>query len=567
MPRRTIRKAAVAISVMLAAQVCLVGVAASPASAALRDDIVTTAKRELNDSSRNYEDGNNCTYYSGQVTGWPVCNSRGWRGGGDDYQWCANFAKFVWQDGGVDDLAGLNAWAFSFAKYGNARGTLHPVGDGYRPKPGDAVVFDWEGTRINLNNIGNMSDTALRDIDHVGIVVSYNASTGGVNTIEGNTDDAVKARSRTTPDIRGYIAPAGAEEPVEYRPSTDSSRLRADFTGDGLDDVGLFYDYGGGRVALWVMRGVAGGGLTPPVRWWEDVDWGSNTRYVSTGDFNADGKADVAMFYQYPTPGRVALWTLTSLGDRFEAPKSRWDDTDWGNNTSFMTTGDYNGDGRADIGVLYDYPGSRTAFWTLTADGSDADGRGFGAPVVRWNDTDFGSNTKFAGSGDFNGDGRSDLALFYDYGDRHVAVWTLTSTAGGGFATPVRRWDGPVWGGGTQFMTVGKFVNGDNKADIGLFYDYGDGHVRLFTLAADTAGSGAFGPPVGRWDDVDFGGNTAFMTATQISSTSYDDIQLFYQYDGPHVAVWTITPGAGAYNTVTRRWDDIDWGGRTRTML
>ncbi|MDG4825043.1 VCBS repeat-containing protein [Asanoa sp. WMMD1127] len=355
------------------------------------------------------------------------------------------------------------------------------------------------------------------------------------------------------------------DKPVP-KPSTDSSRLRADFTGDGLDDVGLFYDYGGGRVALWVLRGVAGGALAAPVRWWEDVDWGSNTRYVSAGDFNGDGKADIALFYQYPTPGQVALWTLTSLGDRFDAPTNRWSDSDWGSNTSFMTIGDYNGDRKSDIGLLYDYPGSRAAFWTLTADGSDADGKGLSLPSMRWDDSDFGSNTRFAGSGDFNGDGRSDLALFYDYGDRHVAMWTLTST-GGGFSTPVRRWDGPSWGGGTQFMTVGTFVNGDDKADIALFYDYGGGHVRLFTLAADATGTGQFGAPVGRWDDVDFGSGTAYLTATQLSSTTHDDIQLFYQYDGARAAIWSINPGGGAYNTVTRRWYDTDWGTRTFTML
>ncbi|MFI6272816.1 FG-GAP repeat domain-containing protein [Micromonospora zamorensis] len=355
--------------------------------------------------------------------------------------------------------------------------------------------------------------------------------------------------------------------PVD-QPSRDSSRLRADFTGDGLDDVGLFYDYGDGHVALWVLRGSAGGGLSAPVLWWDDTDWGSNSRYVSAGDFNGDGKADIAMFYQYASPAsRVGLWTLSSTGSRFDVPVSRWADDNWGQNTSFMTAGDFNGDGKTDIGLLYSHAEGRTALWTLAADGSDSDGRGFGAPVSRWDDPDFGGNTTNVGAGDFNGDGKSDIALFYGYGsDPHAAVFTLTST-GAGFAAPVLRWDAPLWGNNTQQMAIGKFVNGDNKADIALLYNYGEGHVRLYTLASSTTGNGAIAAPVQRWDDTDFGNGITFMTATQLSSTSYDDIQLFYNHSGPSVAVWSINPNSGAYNTVTRRWFDDNFGGGTSAML
>ncbi|WP_433652046.1 hypothetical protein ACQP2C_06085 [Micromonospora zamorensis] len=145
-------------------------------------------------------------------------------------------------------------------------------------------------------------------------------------------------------------------------------------------------------------------------------------------------------------------------------------------------------------------------------------------------------------------------------------MFTLTST-GAGFAAPVLRWDAPLWGNNTQQMAIGKFVNGDNKADIALLYNYGEGHVRLYTLASSTTGNGAIAAPVQRWDDTDFGNGITFMTATQLSSTSYDDIQLFYNHSGPAVAVWSINPNSGAYNTVTRRWFDDNFGGGTSAML
>ncbi|MEG3632026.1 esterase, partial [Streptomyces sp. C6-003] len=48
-------------------------------------------------------------------------------------------------------------------------------------------------------------------------------------------------------------------------------------------------------------------------------------------------------------------------------------------------------------------------------------------------------------SGDFDGDGRSDLSVLYDNGRtssgaNRSALWTFTST-GSGFGAPVRVWD------------------------------------------------------------------------------------------------------------------------------
>ena len=179
-----------------------------------------------------------------------------------------------------------------------------------------------------------------------------------------------------------------------------------------------------------------------------------------------------------------------------------------------MTAGDFNGDGRIDLAVLYDYgegTHGKVGLFTLTANGN-GDG-GLSGPAGRWDDTNWGDYTKFAGAGDFNGDGRSDLALFYDYGAGHVALWTLTSL-GGAFSGAQQRWDGTNWGGGTQLMSIGNLTGADNKADIALLYNYGTGHVRLWTLAANTTGDGGFTGPTGRWDAPVWGDSTAFMTAT-----------------------------------------------------
>ncbi|MFE5395059.1 esterase, partial [Streptomyces sp. NPDC056568] len=65
----------------------------------------------------------------------------------------------------------------------------------------------------------------------------------------------------------------------------------------------------------------------------------------------------------------------------------------WDWERSKVTSGDFDGDGRTDVGVLYDNGQGtegayRTALWTLTSNGA-----GFGAPVRRWDSATSGSWT------------------------------------------------------------------------------------------------------------------------------------------------------------------------------
>ena len=101
--------------------------------------------------------------------------------------WCAAFAMNLMRDHGVLDLDGLKNpnycpeiknWASSKGNYGQA--------GKYNPKPGDAILFDWERNG---------------ETDHIGIVEKV--VDGKVYTIEGNSGDAV--RRKTYPLNSGVI--------------------------------------------------------------------------------------------------------------------------------------------------------------------------------------------------------------------------------------------------------------------------------------------------------------------------------------------------------------------------
>ncbi|KAA2258565.1 CHAP domain-containing protein [Solihabitans fulvus] len=82
--------------------------------------------------------------------------------------WCADFAKWVWQNTGLK-VDGITPGAGSFYTYGANNGTLH-TSTSYTPQTGDAVVFNYNGAGY---------------ADHVGLVSRVNGD-GTIQVINGN---------------------------------------------------------------------------------------------------------------------------------------------------------------------------------------------------------------------------------------------------------------------------------------------------------------------------------------------------------------------------------------------
>lgn len=240
-----------------------------------------------------------------------------------------------------------------------------------------------------------------------------------------------------------------------------SKLTSGDYNGDGNTDVSVLYNYGvtDGRSTskLWMFTSTGDTLQAPTVAWDSGAtSWTWDRSKLTSGDYNGDGKTDIAMLYDYDQTAEgknqsKLWWAFTSSGSAFQAPKVVWDsgDSSWNWDTSKITSGDYNGDGKTDIGVLYDYGRTdgryATKFWAFTSTGNTLQ-----APKVVWDSgvTSWNWNASQPVSGDASGDGKTDLAILYDYGTTsdgrtRQGLWNLTST-GDSMTAPHRDWDSAI---------------------------------------------------------------------------------------------------------------------------
>jgi serralysin len=259
--------------------------------------------------------------------------------------------------------------------------------------------------------------------------------------------------------------------------------VAGDFTGDGKADVAAMYDYGGSHMKLWLF--VSSGSRFGSPRSWYDSgvgNWASSRSKLVAGDFTGDRKSDVAVMYDYGG-SRVKLLVFVSAGSTFAHAVS-WYDSGvgaWAASRSKLVTGNFTGDRKADVAVMYDYGGSRMKLWLFVSSGSR-----FGSPQS-WYDSGVGtwaaSRSKLV-AGDFTGDHKADVAVMYDYGGSRVKLWLLASS-GSRFGSPQSWYDSGVgtWASSRTKLVAGDFT-GDRRADIGDMYDYGGSHIRLHVFVS-----------------------------------------------------------------------------------
>ncbi|MFC8424456.1 FG-GAP-like repeat-containing protein [Streptomyces sp. NPDC057236] len=341
--------------------------------------------------------------------------------------------------------------------------------------------------------------------------------------------------------------------------AADARTVRHDYNGDGRSDIAAWYDYGDGHDAMRTFLAGTDGGFPAPGVGWETGAGNFRADHMKrlTGDFDGDGIGDIAAFYGYDD-GRVTAFTWLGRGDgTFAGHFPSWTAApgNWTFANMTAEAGDFNGDGRDDIAVWYDYDNGDDKLFTLLA---RADG-GFSSHFSSFERTEADGwdvkRMKFA-TGDFDGDGRDDLAALYGYASGTVKTMAFTAKPDGGFNEPVRGWESDGWNFSRATVHAGDF-DGDGRDDLAAWYDYADGHDAVigFELGAD----GKFG---NRREILNLTAAAGYnrdrmkIVTGDYNGDGHDDLATLYGYSDGRVKTITFTAKAdGSLNGSLHSWE------------
>jgi hypothetical protein len=228
------------------------------------------------------------------------------------------------------------------------------------------------------------------------------------------------------------------------------SEAVADFNGDGRPDLAIAIDGDHGDGNVTVLLGSGLGGFNPAPG--SPFTVGLHPRSVTVGDFNGDGKMDLAAANAYSSDVSVLLGDgsggfTPALGSPIAA----------GAGPLGIAAGDLNGDGKLDLAVA-DSSGPNTS--VLLGDGSGGFVPATGSPFAGE------SYPSSVALGDFNGDGRPDMAV-PNYADNDVSIYL---NQGGVTITPSAN---IVVGEGGQVATYTVVLNNEPASDVTVNIDAG----------------------------------------------------------------------------------------------
>ncbi|GAA3671566.1 hypothetical protein GCM10022267_67930 [Lentzea roselyniae] len=228
----------------------------------------------------------------------------------------------------------------------------------------------------------------------------------------------------------------------------DEFPLIGDFNGDNRDDIATFTRGGAADVYVALSNGSSFVGTS--IKWHDFFAVGSETPLV--GDFNGDNRDDIATFTRGPA---ADVYVALSNGSSFVGTSVKWHDF-FAVGNEVPLVGDFNGDNRDDI-ATFTRGGAADVYVALS------NGSSFVGTSIKWHDF-FAVGAEFPAVGDFNGDGRDDIATFTrgPAADVYVALSNGSSFVG----TSIKWHD--FFAVGSEIPGTGDF-NGDGRDDISTF--------------------------------------------------------------------------------------------------
>jgi uncharacterized protein (TIGR03437 family) len=285
---------------------------------------------------------------------------------------------------------------------------------GFTPATGNPFKVGSEPVSVAVGNFNG----------HAGLAIANE----GANTITVLVGDGKGGFTQGSPFTVG-------SEPI--------SVVVGDLNGDGIQDL-VVANFGSKNVS--VLMGIGGGGFMPA----SNFIVGNNPSTVAVGDFNGDGKLDLAIANKGSNTVTVLLANATG---GFSEPLGS-SPIAVGSAPVSVAVGDFNNDGKLDLVVANEGANNVSVLLGNAMGGFAPDPGSSAFPV--------GSVPFSVTVGDFNMDGKPDLAIVNE-GDNTVTV--LLGNGMGGF-TPAAGSPFAV-GSAPVSVAIGDF-NGDGKLDLAI---------------------------------------------------------------------------------------------------
>jgi hypothetical protein len=350
---------------------------------------------------------------------------------------------------------------------GNGDGTFQPAQNFSAPL-GQSVLSLAVG---DLNGDGKLDLVVTGTQSYFGPYAGGPSGTNYVNVLLGNGDG-------TFSDARTVQVPSGTfSQPVAL----------GDVNGDGKPDVVTAT-----TTAVAILLNNGNGTLAPPTTF----ATGGRVESVAVGDFNGDGKLDLVTA-NYTTRVASSISVLIGNGDgTFQTPRNLLP----GLSPAFVAVGDFNHDGKADLAVPNAGPNGTGAYLSMLLGNGDGT---FQSPL----NYPAGPSPWSVAAGDFNGDGFPDLAVANN-GPSTVSVllnaadWSLpqatsfavsfpspiTAGTSGSLTVTAKLADGSI---DTHYIGTVLFSSSDPQAVLPADYAFtaADAGVHTFSATLKSAGT------------------------------------------------------------------------------
>jgi hypothetical protein len=380
----------------------------------------------------------------------------------------------------------------------------------------------------------------------------------------------------TTRPAPPSVTSADFPGPVPVKSVGEAGRVTFSRAAADADVAGFRYGFSQNATTMWVAADAAGT-ATVPVTLWPNpgetgdvsrvlfvraVDRAGNASPLGAGleltaragtvtaaavraDTNGDRRADVTVLVDQGFD-RTTLWSLLASPTGFHAGYIGWDTETAGGMPADRVrgaSGDFNGDGRTDMALFREDPDQMIRLFLLTSDGS----RFVAASAPAWTGGGLRLSHLKVVAGDFDGDGDDDIALLQGLAGNQARLLVQTNTAGQ-FGAPVQ-----VWASGTEAIALGQAnlvagdFDGDGDDDIADVYEAAGGTGKLFVHAVN---QGLSTVPALRWDGGAAGtvaGRTRFV-AGNTNGTGPDEILAVYD-DGAAARIATLANSGGTWSS------------------